>query len=300
MLKALLSVRSPSGEEAAMKDFILNHIRSRPELFSRWEVISGYPIQDCLMLKAGNPGFAIFVHMDTVGFTARYENQLLPVGSPDFESEAVITGKDSLGEIECQVKSDTNGRLFHNFGRPIDRGTSLVFKPFYNESPRYIEAPFLDNRVGIYISLRLMESIRDGMIVFSSWEESGGGSVPNLAKIIFEEFKISRALINDVTWVTDGVHPGKGTVVSLRDRYIPRQSFVRNIISILAGTSLSYQLEVEGEGSSDGGEIQRSPYPIDWCFIGPPVENTHSPHEKVHKKDIISALDVYCKLSENL
>ena len=129
LLKALLSVRSPSGEEAAMKDFILNHIRSRPELFSRWEVISGYPIQDCLMLKAGNPGFAIFVHMDTVGFTVRYENQLLPVGSPDFESQAVITGKDSLGEIECQVKSDTNGRAATGCGSASCSWTWTISAP---------------------------------------------------------------------------------------------------------------------------------------------------------------------------
>ena len=61
-----------------------------------------------------------------------------------------------------------------------------------------------------------------------------------------------------------------------------------------------FQLEVESSGGSDGNEIQKSPYPINWCFIGAPEQNVHSPNEKVHKSDIQAMLELYKYLMENL
>lgn len=66
-----------------------------------------------------------------------------------------------------------------------------------------------------------------------------------------------------------GIIPGEGVVISLKDHYIPRRSFIRRIIESATRMGIRFQLEVEDEGSSDGGELQRSPYPINWCFIGP-------------------------------
>jgi putative aminopeptidase FrvX len=86
----------------------------------------------------------------------------------------------------------------------------------------------------------------------------------------------------------------------MRDRKIPRQSFVRRIIDVAHKRSISYQLEVEGVGSSDGREIQVSPYPFDWCFVGAPEQNAHSPNEKVHKHDIKSMIELYEVLMKDL
>ena len=63
---------------------------------------------------------------------------------------------------------------------------------------------------------------------------------------------------------------------------------------------ISFQLEVEGAGSSDGRELQLSPYPFDWCFVGVPEDNVHSPDEIVHKDDIKSMLALYQELLEKL
>ena len=232
LLKDLLMIKSPSGEEAVMKQFIMEYIKRRPEISSKWKVIEGAQIQDCLIMRRGNPRVAVFAHMDTIGFTSRYENQLVSIGSPDVNEGAWITGTDSFGPIECQVKLDSSGRLFHDFKRPIDRGTSLVFKPEYIETSGYICSPSLDNRIGLFILLLLAEAITDGILVFSSWEEHGGGSIPYLSRIIYEKFNINKALIADVTWVTDGVFPGKGAVISMRDKSIPRKIFIGEIILI--------------------------------------------------------------------
>jgi putative aminopeptidase FrvX len=57
---------------------------------------------------------------------------------------------------------------------------------------------------------------------------------------------------------------------------------------------------VEHTGGSDGIELQHSPYPFDWCFIGAPEDYVHTPDEKVHKSDIQAMLSLYKFLMEKL
>ena len=42
--------------------------------------------------------------------------------------------------------------------------------------------------------------------------------------------------------------------------------------------------------------MQKSHYPWDWCFVGAPEDNVHSPDEKVHKEDIASMVKMYKEL----
>ena len=46
--------------------------------------------------------------------------------------------------------------------------------------------------------------------------------------------------------------------------------------------------------------LQKSDYPWDWCFVGAPEDNVHSPDEKVHKADIQSMVDLYKVLLKKL
>ena len=95
LLKELCSIHAPSGEEYNMTEFLLKHIAREKK---RWkvqpEIYHGDEFQDCIILKFGAPRTAIFAHMDTVGFTVRYGNQLLPIGSPD--AEALIEMKKHI------------------------------------------------------------------------------------------------------------------------------------------------------------------------------------------------------------
>lgn len=301
LLQELCAVHAPSGNEEAMRDFLLNYIASAKKNWkAKPKVICGEELQDCVILKFGKPRTAAFAHIDSTGFTVRYEDQLLPIGSPDAEPGAELTGRDRLGEIECTLEYDKDHHARYRFGRQIERGTTLTYKPNFRESRSFVESPYLDNRLGVYNLLKLAETLQNGVLVFSTWEEHGGGSVPFLAKYIYEEWKIRQALVSDITWVSDGVEHGKGVAISMRDRNIPRQSFIRKIITIADNNRLDYQLEVEGMGSSDGRELQVSPYPFDWCFVGAPEQFAHSPNEKVHKKDIKGMLNMYQVLMKNL
>ena len=301
LLKTLCEVHAPSGEEFRMKDFLLKYIQKEK---SKWKhqpkIIQGEQFQDCLILKFGKPRTAVFAHLDTVGFTVRYFNQLVSIGSPDAEAGTRLVGKDSQGDIDCSLVYDHEQHAFFQFGRSVDRGTSLTYHVDFRETKDYIQTPYLDNRLGVLNALNLCKTLKDGVIVFSCWEEHVGGSVPYLADFIYKKWGIRQALISDITWITDGVLPGKGVVISLRDRNIPRKKFVDKIIAIAEGSKIQYQLEVEGSGSSDGGELQRSHLPFDWCFIGAPEEGPHTPHEKVHKQDITEMFRIYELLMRKL
>lgn len=301
LLHNLCSIHGPSGDEAPAKAFILKHIeenkgswRSPPEIFS------GDDLQNCIILKFGQPRTAIFAHIDTIGFTARYENQLVPIGGPDIQNGYRLVGEDSLSKIACVLQTDEDNRLFHDFPRAIERGTTLTFDCDFRESDEYITSCYLDNRLGVYSALKVAETLKDGVIVFSTWEEHGGGAVPYLIKFIYDRWKVQQALISDITWITDGILPGEGVAISLRDRNIPRKIFIDRIIELASKSTIPYQLEVEGSGSSDGREIQTSPYPIDWCFVGAAEDNVHSPNETVHKRDIQNMIKMYSYLMENL
>jgi putative aminopeptidase FrvX len=284
-----------------MKHFILEYIKSSS---IRWkvqpEVLQGEELQDCLILVFGKPKVAAFAHMDTTGFTVRYQDQLIPIGGPQVSGKEILVGHDALGEVECQLGLDDEGHLCYKFGRAITSGTNLVFKPSFKEEDLFFSAPYLDNRVGICNLLKLAEYMECGALVFSGLEEHGGGTVPNLVRILYEKYAIKKMLVSDVTWASEGVRLDNGVVVSFRDRNIPRRSFVDEIVSLAKHHDIHYQVEVEAGGSSDGREIQISPYPIDWCFVGAPIDHMHSDHEKIAKGDFQTMLKFYQIMMQNL
>jgi putative aminopeptidase FrvX len=301
LLKQLCEIHAPSGNEVAMKEFILNYVKTNQKSWASVpEIIVGEEFQDCVMLVFGKPRTAIFAHMDSIGFTARYNNQLVMIGGPHVESGYVVKGKDSQGEIEAALTISEEDEITCVFNREIDRGTELIFKCNFRDTGDFVQSCYMDNRLGVWNALKVAETLKDGIIAFSCWEEHGGGSVSYLSKYIYEKYQVRQALISDITWITEGVEHGKGVVVSMRDRSIPRRSFVNKIIELAKRSEIPFQLEVEGSGGSDGKELQASPYPYDWIFIGAGESHVHSPDEKVHKKDIESMVKLYNYLMKNL
>jgi putative aminopeptidase FrvX len=211
-----------------------------------------------------------------------------------------LVGADSKGEIECTLNVGKNDVITYKYKRLLETGTTLTFKPVWRESKDYIQCCYMDNRLGVYNALKLAETLENGVICFSCWEEHGGGSSEMLGKFIFEKYGVKQALISDITWVTDGVKHGKGVAISIRDSGIPRRKYVNRIIDLAVKSKIPFQLEVESAGGSDGNALQRTSFPFDWCFIGAPEENVHTPDEIVHKKDIESMLAMYQYLMKHL
>ncbi len=101
-----------------------------------------------------------------------------------------------------------------------------------------------------------------------------------MQKYLVDNYKISQALISDISWISDGVFPAKGPVISLRDSLIPRRSYINRIIAIAQKYKLPHQLEVEGSGGSDAKEFQMAENVWDWCFVGAAEQFVHTPDEK--------------------
>ena len=305
LLKKLTAIRSASSDEGAMKSFLVEYIKKNQE---NWtvipEIIEGRKFQDCLILVFGKPTTAIYAHMDSIGFSVGYDKDLIKIGGPRTTDGMQLVGSDSQGEIETEmmVIDDENGFSTYQyvFEREIDRGTILTFKPDFRETNEYIQSPYMDNRLGVWNALKVAETLENGAIVFGTYEEHGGNAVASCARFLMQEHDVYQALISDITWITPGVKHGGGVAVSMRDSGLPRRVFLDRIISLAKESNVKFQLEVESAGGSDGGVLQKSDLPIDWCFIGAPEDNVHSPDEKVYKSDIEAMVCLYQYLMKHL
>ncbi|MBA3901457.1 MAG: M20/M25/M40 family metallo-hydrolase [Bacteroidetes bacterium] len=301
LLEKLCAIRAASGNESALTTFLLDYIKAhKKQWVSKPKVFSGDGFQDCIVLVFGKPKTAIFAHLDSIGFNVKYGKELIKIGGPRAESGYNLVGTDHQGEIECSLKLSEKGEMSYAYKRLIDRGTILTFKPNFRQDKNYVKSPYMDNRLGVWSALKVAETLENGIICFSCWEEHGSGSVEFLASFIYKKHKVKQALISDITWVTPGVKHGKGVAISMRDSGIPRRSYVNRIIEIAEKSKIPFQIEVEDAGGSDGNAIQRSPFPIDWCFIGAPEDNVHTPDEKVHRKDIDTMVALYKVLMKEL
>lgn len=306
LLKKLCAIHAPSGNESELTSFLLNHIKTNSKNWKhKPKIFAGKNWQDNIILVFGKPRTAMFAHLDSIGFTVRYGNQLVKIGGPQCYSGIKLTGMDSKGPVNAAliVKEDKKTgirQLSYKAPRELERGTELVFKPDWREDKDYIQCCYMDNRLGVLNALKVAETLKDGVIVFSTYEEHGGGSVSYIQRFLQDKYAIRQALISDISWISDGVHPAKGPVISMRDSLIPRRSYLNRIIQLAQKHQLPFQLEVEGSGGSDAKELQMAEYPWDWCFIGAAEQNVHTPDEKVHKKDAEGMVELYKLLMQKL
>lgn len=316
LLEALCSVHGPSGNESAVRDFILKHIKSEMESWvAKPEIFSGDEYQNNLMLVFGKPRTALYAHMDSIGYTVRYDMNLIKIGGPLAQQFTLLKGEDSGGpfigtligegnelsvEVESHCDASCDAPCEDQTDRALEPGTDLVYHHDFRSGSRSIQSPYLDNRMGCWLALLAARTITDGVICFTTWEEHGGGSAGYLSSQLYDRFGVRQSIICDMTYVTEGIRSGRGPVISMRDRHIPRRSYVDRVISIAREAGIPFQIEVEASGGSDGSEIQLIHRPVDWCFIGVAEEHYHTPDEKVLKVDVINALKLHSALMENL
>lgn len=306
LLQQLAGIPGVSGNEAPVKTFIKDHVRKNAHRWQQTPVIhEGKHLQDCLILAFGQPRTAIFAHMDTVGYMAGHEGRLETIGKPKAADGTTLIGQDQDGELPVTLRVQEPDAQFpsglrYEAERPLAPGTTLCYQPDYHEIDDFIQSPYMDNRAGVYTALKVAETLKDGLICFSCWEEHGGGSVSYLAKFIYEHYGVSQALVADITWVTTDIHHGHGPAISLKDRGVPRQNYVQKVKREAENAGVPFQLEIEADGGSDGLELQRSPYPFDWCFVGAGETNVHKPNETIHKQDLEHMVALYQALMKAL
>lgn len=303
LLRQLCEVQAPSGMEWPLKEFLLDYISKASSSWKHpFELLDGEEWGDGFALRFGTPRTAIFTHLDSIGFMTRYNRQVIRVGGPVCSNGMRLRAVQKQGNKHPEYTLQVNDSNDYTYvGEPeLDRGVYLTFAPDFRESTEHVQCCYLDNRLGVWCALKVAEQLKDGLLVFTCWEEHGGGSAEHAARYMYESLGVRKALICDITWVTEGVHAGKGVAISIRDSGIPRRRFVDTILQHAGNSGIPYQVEVESSGGSDGQSIQRSPYPIDWCFIGAPEDFVHTPDELVHKEDIESMWKMFSMLMDKL
>jgi putative aminopeptidase FrvX len=236
LLEKLCSIPGTSGDESGMKSFLIDWFKTYQRKTNVELRMITEGIQDNLIVIIGKPETLVLAHMDTVGYTVRYTNQLIPVGGPVTKSGDRLVGQDGLGPIECTFHIDEEKRCFYEFGRAIERGTPLSYQPDFRIDENWVQSPYLDNRLGIFTAISALSAVSDVALGFTCWEEHGGGSVPLVLSILKKELPIRQALISDITWVTDGISFESGPVISMRDRNIPRRTFIQRIMNLASHT----------------------------------------------------------------
>jgi hypothetical protein len=136
----------------------LNYIdREKKNWASKPTILFGDGLQDSIVLIFGKPKTAVFAHMDSIGYTVRYGNQLVRIGSPHNKDGDLLVGEDQKGNIECEFKLGKDGELTYDNIRPIETGTTLTYKPDFRETDDFVQCCYLDNRLGIYVALKLAD-----------------------------------------------------------------------------------------------------------------------------------------------
>ncbi len=311
LLKTLCSIPATAGDESKMTEYILKYFSLHSKDFkSMPQVFSGAGFQDMIIAVFGQPRTAIFAHMDTVGYCVAHKKELVKIGNPKAVDGTKLVGEDDKGPFECTLivekpkkdkKTGAEEQVYHyKAKRNIGAGTPLTYKPDWKQSKEFVSSAYMDNRVGVWNALTQAHTMEHGAIAFTTYEETGGGGAQFAGKFLQENFGIQQALISDVTLLSPSIKHKKGVAITVRDRGIPRQSFVRKVIQVAKDAGITYQLEVEKTGGSDGNSLQMSTFAWDWCFVGPPEDNYHRPGEKVALTDLKAMLDLYKVLIETL
>jgi len=158
----------------------------------------------------------------------------------------------------------------------------------------------MDNRGGVYAALRCLSQCDSIAIAFTTGEEHSGNGASVCAGVLYRDLGITQALISDITWHTEHIKCGQGVAISLRDRTVPRQRFLNQVLGIAERSGIPFQREIESAGGSDGGYIQRSGNPIDWVFVGAPEKDPHTAREEMSLSDLESMTEMLGALVRGL
>jgi putative aminopeptidase FrvX len=291
LLVELQQIPGPAGDEGPIADFVEAYCRRVPGTEVR-------RVGDVVLAARGKPRVAVFAHTDTVGFTLGYDRTLIPIGGPHVEGDEALREAGGPGRGRVRVKHRDDKPLWKLSGKDGKPGSRWVYAdPLrVREKKGRVSGPYLDNRAGVWNALRTLERCEDLAAVFSVGEEHSGRGAMLAARLVYEELEITQALISDITWHTGSIKNGKGPAISFRDRSVPRQRFLERVLAAAEASGIPFQREVESGGGSDGSYLDRSPYPIDWVFIGAPQKRSHTPRELCCISDLRAMTDLYTAL----
>jgi len=286
-LRALVAIEGTSGDEGRVVAAVADRVASLPGIQSQ-------RLQDNLIVWQGQPRVALFAHLDTVGFTLGYDRELVRIGGPHVAGGEAL--RCTAGEVTYRGRLAKRGDTWILDGAPDARsGSRWVYDARLELDGVEVHGPYLDNRAGVWSALEVLRACDHVAVAFTANEEHSGRGAATCARWLYDHLQVHQALISDITWHTRYIRRGRGPAVSLRDRNVPRQAYLERVLAAAEASGIPFQREIEADGSSDGGAIERSGVPMDWLFVGAPEEASHTPAEVLDLNDLrdMAALTAY-------
>lgn len=325
-LKWLTEFNAPSGHEQALRRALLEELKGY-----RGVTASIDRMGNVVAVKAGNgpeprKRVMLSAHMDEVGFivTSCTEDGFLrvaPVGGIDPRvviSKRVTVGDEKLpgiiGAMAIHLQSAADRQrvlgysdIYVDIGAKkkdeaegkAPKGTYICFDTDYVAfGDGYVSAKALDDRVGIFNLLRVLEDdyACDVICVFASQEETGCrgskgaafGLNPDVG-IVLEGTTCND--LGDVPETMQVCNTGRGVCVSFMDgSSIASRQLFRHTIDVAEKNSLSYHVKRSVSGGNDGGSMQRARGGMPVVVLSVPCRYIHSPSSVVKYSDVESQL----------
>ncbi|MBR2099946.1 MAG: M42 family peptidase [Eubacterium sp.] len=331
MLKELCLLNGASGDESAVREYIINCIKD----YCDFEIDS---LGSIIAFKKGRKKPAKKVcfnaHMDEVGFiitdiTDEGYLRFSPVGGIDARVclDRVVKINSINGVIgdkafhllnaEEEKTAPSFDKLLIDIGASskaeaeeyVSLGDFAYFESeFYEFGNGFIKAKALDDRIGCMLLIKLIQSDLeyDTYFCFNVQEEVGLRG----AKCTSFQVQSDISIILEATTASDldGVSgservccAGKGPVVSFMDRRtIYDRDLYKHVMSVAKENEIPCQTKTAVAGGNDAGSIQTSGKGCKVCAISLPCRYIHSPSSVVNKEDIENTEKLIFKLTETI
>lgn len=332
LLETLCTLNGVSGDEEDVKNYIEKEIRPFCD-----EIYTD-PLGSLIAFKKGKkraPKKLMFAaHMDETGY---YITKIDNDGSLCFESIGVsvnvtpgqvvtikatagdkpemingvigntpihLTPKDKIREVPeySKLRIDIGALSKEDAAKKISMGDSVYFNGEYGKFGRFIKAKALDDRIGCYNMIRLIQSDLeyDAWFAFNVQEEVGCRGSAASAYAIRPEVAIilegtTAADIGSVEGGEKVCVAGDGVALSFADRtttYNPK--VVAAAAKVANAHNVKWQYKSFVSGGNDAGSIQRTASGAFVCALSVPVRYLHS-RISVASPDDIESMYGFCR-----
>lgn len=322
LLKDLVGVYGPSSNEIIIREYITNEIKDYvDETFVD-------ALGNLIARKKGiGKKVMISAHMDQIGLMAididekgfiKFTNigGISPVISL---SQQVVFENGTIGIIYAEPVDDISKLKLENmyidigaFSKEeaedkVSIGDICIYKSEFIENENVIFTPYLDDRVGCFIAIEALKSIKDPIndlyFVFSVQEEVGLRGAKTAAYRINPDIGISL----DVTAHGDtpkakrfAVGLNKGAAIKVKDSSIICHPKIKELLVKTAkDNQIPYQMEVLEFGGTNSGAIHISKEGVPSGVISIPTRYVHSTVEMASKNDIINCTKLLINFLED-
>lgn len=309
ILQNLLNAFGVSGHESKVREAIKTSITNK-----KCEIKEDKMGNLIVKIGSGKEKLMLCAHMDEIGVIATYieDNGFVRIGSVgDFKAEDVLHKfvkfeGGILGKIASSKGNPDISDLFVDLGlskkdevkKNLREGDVGCFLSDAIEVEDNIIAPNLDNRIGCYILIRLINEIEETdkelYFVFSTQQELGGRGARAAAYSIMPDYCLVLDMeeANDIIGGNGNIGLKNGPVISVMDKTLIMHHEIKELLEKAASEG---NIEVQytiSKSITDGGTIHKEGAGIKTGTVLVPCRYKHTTSEMVSLKTVESTIDL--------